>query len=308
MHGILLVDKPDGITSNDVVRGVKRLVKPAKVGHTGTLDPAATGLVVVTIGSATRALDYLDESRKEYKLTVRLGVETDTDDRDGKVTATSDPFAVTYEQVEDALVKYSGVVDQVPPQFAAVKKDGVPLYKLARRGIQTEIAPRKVEIYSICITGWAPPLVDLEMICSKGTYARALARDLGRDLGVGGLLQQLRRTASGSFRVERAFRLEDILAGGLQLVRENLVALPDALAHIPDIQATLAEIRKLMKGASVSVVRSRLPRPEDTPNMSRLALFKIVSGEGGLVILVRPQPDRNDMALLPARVFKMWEE
>jgi len=307
MHGILLVDKPEGITSNDVVRLVKKFVKPAKVGHTGTLDPAASGLVVVLIGAATRALDYLDESRKHYRMTVLVGEETDTDDREGTVIRTGDASGVTLARIEEALGKYIGVVDQIPPSYSAIKKNGVPLYKLAREGAAPEMPPRKVEIFSLTVMAWDPPLLDLDLLCSKGTYARALARDLGRDLGVGGRLERLRRVASGPFRVENAIGTSQIKEDGRAAVTDNLIRLADGLGHIPELQAFPNEIRRLMRGTPVVFSRSRF-LVKDALHDQHARLLKIVSGEGDLVILVRPEPRGPDLAVLPVRLFKTWDE
>ncbi|MCA1961588.1 MAG: tRNA pseudouridine(55) synthase TruB [Desulfomonile sp.] len=307
MHGILLVDKPEGITSNDVVRLVKKFVKPAKVGHSGTLDPAASGLVVVLIGAATRALDYLDESCKHYRMTVFLGEETDTDDREGTVTRTGDASHLTIGRIEETLGKYIGVIDQVPPRYSAIKKNGVPLYKLAREGAAFEVPARKVEIFSLTATKWEPPLLDLDLLCSKGTYARALARDLGRDLGVGGRLESLRRLASGPFRIENAIGTRQIKEDGRSAVTANLIRLADGLGHIPELQAFPNEIRRLMRGTPVVLSRARFMATEAF-NDRRSRLLKIVSGEGDLVILVRPEPRGPDLAVLPVRLFKTWDE
>ncbi len=306
MHGILLVDKPEGITSNEVVRLAKSCVKPAKVGHSGTLDPAASGLMVILIGAGTRTLDYLDESRKCYHMTIKLGEETDTADREGKVTATADVSGVSLEQIEAILRTYVGVLDQIPPHYSAIKKEGVPLYKLARKGIFPDLAPRKVEIFSLVIRKWEPPFLDVEMICSRGTYARALARDVGRDLNVGGRLEHLRRTESGRFHVKDSVSVDEVVAGGAKFIKTHLIGLPDALAHVPDLQALPGEVRRLMRGSQVTLPRSRFansgPVPEQTPQV-----LKIVSGKGGLVILVRPEPHGAEISLRPIRVFNTWE-
>ena len=205
MHGILLVDKPEGITSNGLVQLVKRLVRPSKVGHSGTLDSAASGLMVLLLGAGTRALEYLDESRKTYLMQVLLGEETDTGDREGNVIRTGDSSSITRENIEQALLSQRGVIDQVPPHFSALKKQGVRLYKLARKGVFPELAPRKVEIFSLELLKWDPPFLDLEMVCSKGTYARALARDLGQELDVGARLEKLRRNHQRPFSHRRRF-------------------------------------------------------------------------------------------------------
>ena len=307
MHGILLVDKPEGITSNDVVRIVKRRVKPAKVGHSGTLDPAATGLIVVLIGAGTRTLDYLDENRKSYWMLVKLGEETDTDDRDGQVIRTADASALTVSQIEEKLGSYRGVIDQVPPHYSAIKREGEPLYKLARKGVFPELAPRKVEIFSLVLKGWQPPLLELEMVSSKGTYARALARDLGRDLGVGGRLEALRRTGSGRFRIEDAAPLADISEGGTQVIASRLIGLSDALAHIPDLRVTSPEATRLMRGGAVVLAASRLMSSAG-PRDQVPRLLKIVSASGDLLMLVRPEPSGTDIAIRPVRVFNTWRD
>lgn len=307
MHGILLVDKPEGITSNEVVQIVRSRIRPAKVGHTGTLDPAATGLMVILIGAGTRVLDYLDESRKRYLLTVQLGEETDTGDRDGTVIRKEDPSGISLAGIEEVLISYRGVLDQVPPHYSAIKKEGVPLYKLARKGIFPDLAPRVVEVFSLVVTGWDSPLLELDMICSKGTYARALARDIGNDLGVGGRLERLRRTASGPFNVSDAMTLDDATAGGADAISRRIISLPDAVAHIPDLPVLPTEVRKLMQGAPVAVPRSRLSLAGASADKPA-RLFKIVSGNGGILILVRPEPKGADVSIKPVKVFHTWKE
>lgn len=306
MHGILLIDKPEGITSNDALRIIKKLIRPAKVGHSGTLDPAASGLMVVLIGAGTRALEYLDENRKTYELVVRLGEETDTGDRDGAVVRTGDPSGLDLPCIQEVVAGFKGVMDQVPPHYSAIKKNGVPLYKLARKGVFPELAPRKIEIFSLAVRNWDAPLLGLELICSKGTYARSLARDIGRDLNVGGRLESLRRIASGPFQVKDALGLDAIADGGKELISRRLISLARALSHIPDLQVTIAEVRRLMRGTEVIVPRGRLPVPDD-PLEPQPRLYKIVSGNDGLVILVRPEPKGSEISLRPAKVFSTWE-
>lgn len=307
MHGLLLVDKPTGITSHDVVRIVRRMVKPAKVGHTGSLDPAASGLIVIMVGAATRALDYLDETRKEYRLSVRLGEETDTDDVEGAVIKTSDISHLSLLKIEEALAPFRGVIDQTPPLYSAVKKNGTPMYKLARKGLKPELQPRKVEIFALNLIAWAPPLLSLEMACSRGTYARSIARDLGRALSVGGRLESLVRTSGGSFRLEDAVTVTELMAGESELIRERLIPIAEAFGHIPDIIVQPHELRKLIRGvpARVSLASVKAVRPSD-PNVPRL--MKMVSKDGSLVILVRPEAAGAEVSLLPMRVFKAWDE
>lgn len=306
MHGILLVDKPEGITSNDLVRIVKRRVRPAKVGHSGTLDAAATGLMVVLIGAATRSLDYLDEGRKRYEMTVVLGEETDSGDKEGVLVRSADISHITEHGIREALEKYHGAMEQLPPHYSAIKKDGVPLYRLARKGIFPEVSPRKIEIFSLVLKSWSPPLLELDLECSRGTYARAVARDLGNDLGVGGRLERLRRTASGSFLLDDAMSVAEVEEGGTSAVEERLIGLPAALAHIPDLKLLPGENRRLMRGTQVEISRNRIP-VASAAETAPARLFKIVSGGGNLVILVKISAGARDVTVRPVRVFNMLE-
>jgi tRNA pseudouridine55 synthase len=306
MHGILLADKPEGITSNGLVQLVKRLVRPTKVGHSGTLDSAASGLMVLLLGAGTRAVEYLDEGRKTYLMQVLMGEETDTGDREGNVVRTGDPSGITEEQIQHALDMHRGVIDQVPPHFSALKQKGVRLYKLARKGVFPELAARKVEIFSLELLKWNPPFLDLEMVCSKGTYARSLARDLGQNLDVGARLENLRRTTSGPFRVGDALTVEQMLSGGTKKISQHLITISAALRHIPDVQLQPAEIRKLTCGTGIALPRGRLPSAGVSENhISRL--FKTVSGNEELLILLRPEPKGPDIFLRPVKVFRTWE-
>jgi tRNA pseudouridine55 synthase len=284
------------------------MVKPAKVGHTGALDPAASGLLVIMAGAATRALDYLSETRKEYRMTVRLGEETDTDDIEGEVIRTSDISHIDLPMIENALARFRGVIDQTPPHYSAVKKNGVPMYKLARRGVFPEMHPRKVEIFHLEVTGYTPPVVSLKLACSRGTYARSLARDLGRELGVGGRLETLVRISSGPFRLENAVSVQELDAGGVDLIKGRLIPLTEAFAHIPEIPVQPNDLRKLIRGAParVSVAALKALQGDDSTVVPRL--LKIVSKDGGLVILVRPAPEGSETALHPVRVFKAWDD
>ena len=204
LSGILNVDKPAGWTSFDVVGFVRRHCGVKRVGHAGTLDPAATGVLPVLIGQATRLTEYLVDSTKAYEATVQLGIETDTYDAEGEVVARSDASTVTRDQVEAALSAFRGEFLQVPPLYSALKRDGVPLYKRARRGEVMELEPRPARVDELYITQWEPPDLSLHVECAKGFYVRSLAHDLGAALGVGGTLVGLCRSRVGTFRVEDA--------------------------------------------------------------------------------------------------------
>ena len=202
--GVLVMDKPQGWTSHDVVAHVKRKLKAKKVGHLGTLDPLATGVLVLVIDGATKCSNLLDTGAKEYVATLKLGEETDTYDSEGKVVASADASAVTEEAVRSGLDNFRGRIKQVPPMYSAIKSGGTPLYKLARKGVTIEREAREVEIYSLDVLKIDLPVVEFRALCSRGTYLRSICHDLGRLLKVGAHLVELRRTASGGFSIDEA--------------------------------------------------------------------------------------------------------
>jgi tRNA pseudouridine55 synthase len=248
--GVLVVDKPLGLTSFDVVRRVKRAAKARRVGHGGTLDPMASGVLPVCLGEATKLAQFLLDADKEYDFTVCLGVETDSYDATGVVTARHDAAGLDEARVRAALPAFTGRISQTPPAFSALKREGRPLYDYARAGEAVEIAPRDVTIHALALTSWqGPEAVSLRMRCSKGTYVRSLAFDLGRALGVGAHVTVLRRTRSGPFALDAALPLDRALEalaapeGALPLV-----ALPDALGHLPRCTVEAALARALEQG------------------------------------------------------------
>lgn len=206
--GILLVDKPAGPTSHDVVDAVRQFFHIPKAGHGGTLDPGATGLLVLLLGRATRLSQPVMSTDKTYEGTMELGVSTDSHDADGVVLARRDPSAVTREALLAAMQSWTGDVMQVPPMVSAVKKDGVALYKMARKGQEIEREPRPLHIFEFALLGFQPPLARFRVRCSKGTYVRTLCHDIGEALGCGAHLRVLHRTRSGSFDVQDAIRFE----------------------------------------------------------------------------------------------------
>ena len=210
VQGVLVVDKPVGLTSHDVVQKVRRLFKTRQVGHAGTLDPVASGVLVILVGSATRIAQYLQEDDKEYHLTLVLGRSTDTQDVTGRTVSECDPARIDREDLEREVSKYRGTFMQTPPVYSAIKLRGQPLYKLARKGIAVTPEPRKVTVYSIDIDRWEPPRVSLKVICSKGTYMRTLCHDIGEGLGVGGCMESLIRARSGAFSLDEAVDLDTL--------------------------------------------------------------------------------------------------
>jgi tRNA pseudouridine55 synthase len=210
MNGILLIDKPQGMTSHDVVRRVRRLLRTRRVGHTGTLDPLATGVLPVAVGEATRIVQFLMEGDKTYRAVLKLGEITTTQDAEGEVLERRPVEGITVEAVIAAARSFAGVIHQLPPMYSALKKDGVPLYRLARQGIEVERESREVRIDRLQILDVDLPLVTLEVDCSKGTYVRTLCHDLGLALGTGAHLVALRRTRSGSFTEADCVKLEQL--------------------------------------------------------------------------------------------------
>ncbi len=210
--GILNIDKPSGMTSHDVVARVRRKLGTRKVGHAGTLDPLATGVLVVCVGLATRLSAYAMASRKGYRATVELGKITTTYDAEGAVEQEIDPGHVTTDAVEAVLPQFTGAIQQLPPMYSAVKRDGKKLYDLARAGETVEREPRPVTIYDLTIIAWDLPRFVLDVTCSSGTYIRSLAYDIGQAVGVGAYLADLRRTWSGGFTLDNAVTLEDFMA------------------------------------------------------------------------------------------------
>ncbi len=237
MNGILLVDKPIGPTSFDVVKAVRRAMGVRKVGHAGTLDPLASGLLIVCIGQGTRLVPYLMDSEKRYLTTVALGTQTDTDDSTGREIAEAPVPTIDKESLATILEGFTGVLSQVPPRFSALKKDGEAMYKKARRGEDIAPEPRNVTIHSISITSLSPTEIGLDIRCGKGTYIRSLARDLARALGTEGHLSALRRTFTSGFDVVDAVHMDhlDKMAGQGEL-RSKIISPTDALHTYPQVE------------------------------------------------------------------------
>ena len=211
LDGAILVDKPAGPTSHDVVDAIRRKFAIKKVGHCGTLDPGATGLLIIVLGRGTKLSERLMGDDKVYEGAIKFGESTDSHDADGELTGSMPVMPMTLDQLNDEAATFIGDQMQVPPMVSAIKKAGVPLYKLARKGIEVEREPRLIHIYNFRFTEYAEPLGKFRVACTKGTYVRTLARDLGQKLGCGAHLTSLRRTASGKFDVADALPLDVIL-------------------------------------------------------------------------------------------------
>lgn len=258
--GILLLDKPLGLTSNEALQRVKRIYRAAKAGHTGSLDPLATGLLPVCLGSATKFSAFLLDADKRYHVRVRLGVTTTTADAEGEVLERSPVTAVDAARIEGVLAHYRGEIDQLPPMYSAVKHGGERLYKLARQGLEVERQPRRIQIFALELVGTELPDIELAVHCSKGTYVRTLAEDIGRDLGCGGHVGALRRTGVGPY-----------LEGGLDFVTLDqlrglaadegaaarldalLLPLESALGHWPAVRLSSDAGYYLQQGQAVLI-------------------------------------------------------
>jgi tRNA pseudouridine55 synthase len=249
---ILPVDKPEGPTSHDVVRAARKALGSRRIGHTGTLDPFASGLLLLCVGQATRLAEYLSAQDKTYEAVARLGVTTDTLDTEGAVIEERAGWQrLTPSEVEAVLARFRGEIDQVPPEYSAKKVGGVAAYQRARRGETVALEPARVRIESLELTELDLPKVGLRVTCSSGTYVRALARDIGHALGVGAHLVSLRRTVIGDLSVERALAYEDLGDPG-RIAAAALTPL-EALGHLPRLDVDDADLARIMHGGSVVV-------------------------------------------------------
>lgn len=263
--GILLLDKPLGQSSNEALQRVKRFYRAAKAGHTGSLDPLATGLLPVCLGAATKFSAFLLDADKHYRVRVRLGVTTTTADAEGEVVATRPVEGVDAARVREVLARYMGPIDQLPPMFSAVKHAGERLYKLARQGLEVERTPRRIQIFALdlreCQLGESgPPEIEIDVHCSKGTYVRTLAEDIGRDLGCGGHVSQLRRTGVGPYSEpsQHFVTLDEVrdLAereDGAAELDALLLPLDTALGHWPAVRLSMDAAFYLQQGQAVLI-------------------------------------------------------
>ena len=262
MDGILIIDKPEGPTSHDVVNRVRRILKTKKVGHTGTLDPFATGVLVMLVGKATRLAQFLDKDEKEYQAVVRFGFETDTGDKTGSPkSGAQSSESVTIQEIENVLPKFRGEIQQIPPMYSAKKVDGKKLYEHARKGIDVEREPVQITVRELELVEPEEirnprSAIRIRVLCSAGTYIRKLAEDIGRAAGTGAHLAELRRTRAGRFRIEDAVTFEDLEQtadpGGL------LRPLNEAIVHLPEFVLEHDRVERTVNGLSTRVEREDL--------------------------------------------------
>jgi tRNA pseudouridine55 synthase len=292
--GVVIIDKPAGLTSHDAVREVKRSLGAAKVGHTGTLDPFATGVLVMGVNQGTKLIPFLDKTEKAYRGVILLGATTDTYDGTGKVLNTAATDGVTEEDLRRVMSRFVGDTLQRPPLYSALKVDGVRLYKLARSGAATvEPRPRTVRIRKLTLVAFSAPRVAFEVTCSPGTYIRSLAADIGDALGVGAYLEELTRTASGPFTIADAYPLFEFVALGASGYRA-VIGLREAVSDIREIPISHEEAGLVAKGGFLSSREVRETRPGAT--------VKLVH-DGRLVALAQVVDLDAKANLKPLRVF-----
>ena len=291
ISGVLNIDKPPGWTSHDVVARVRRIANQRRVGHAGTLDPMATGVLVVCLGKATRITEYLVLGHKRYRATIRFGLSTDTWDIEGQTTEERPIDGLSQTALIALLPTLTGVIAQTPPMYSAIKVNGQPLHRLARKGITVERQPRRVDIYVLEPLSWEPPDLTLDVECSKGTYIRSLAHDLGQMAGTGATLAALRRSAVGPFAIKEATPLDQLWAEREDGAwRERLTPLYQALADWPRVIVAEDVISDLRHGRTVAL-----------PLAERPEIVAAFDSDRQLAAILQPLPDSE--LWQPTKVF-----
>jgi tRNA pseudouridine55 synthase len=298
-NGILNVNKPSGPTSFDIIRLVRSRTRVRKVGHAGTLDPLASGVLLVLLGQAVRVSEYLMDLPKTYRATIRLGVSTDTYDAEGIPTHEARAVVVARGEVEKALPVFVGEIEQTPPAFSAVKVAGRPAHRLAREGAEVALASRRARIDRIELLGFEPPDVEIEVMCGKGTYIRSLAHDLGQALGCGAHLAALVRARVGLFSVESAQSLEELgREFGSDGWRESLLPMDCGLTHLPAITLHIEDEKDIRHGQSVRIDEDRLV---GVP-LADGGQYRAYAEDGGLVGIMRYEAETG--VWRPRKVFE----
>lgn len=297
MDGILNIHKPTGMTSHDVVARVRKLIKQKRVGHAGTLDPAASGVLPICVGQGTRVAEYLSESGKEYRAIIVFGVETDTYDAEGQITCTADIDALNLPEIEQVLERFLGPQMQVPPRYSAIKIQGQAAYKRARAGEELALAARAIEFFRLEIVDWQAPVLTLDVACSKGTYIRSLAYDLGQAVGYGAHLGGLVRTRSGPFCLQESITLEELATACEQGASARYAQPADrALAHYPALHLSAEEELRVRHGNPFSY---------DIPEIAR-SLARVYNPEGSFIAIAQWETEIQKWQ--PTKVFMTGEQ
>jgi tRNA pseudouridine55 synthase len=292
MDGLLNIDKPGDLTSHDVVAGVRRLTHLRRVGHAGTLDPQATGILLIGLGQGTKLMQFLHEHPKTYRATLKLGIRTDSGDAAGKVIAVCPVRGVGRAEVETLLARFQGTIEQVPPMYSALKHHGQRLYRLARQGIEIARQPRRVQLHRLSLTHLSPEDLSLEVECSSGTYIRVLADDIGARLGCGAHLTSLMRTAIGPYTLAQALTLEALQEAVHQGDwQRHIIALPVVGAAFPRILVTSAAAQSLAHG--VPPLRQGIARV--VGNFEAEETVAIFNLDGDLLAMASPTVRSTDL-------------
>lgn len=292
VHGILLLDKRLGVSSNKALQEVRRLFDANKAGHTGSLDPLATGLLPLCFGEATKVSALMLDDDKRYQTLVQLGVMTDTGDAEGQVLETRPVPELTVDVINACLKKFTGEIDQVPPMYSALKHNGKKLYELARAGETVDRKARRITIYDLQLLDFSKDQLRLDVRCSKGTYIRSLAEDIGHELGCGGTVKELRRLEAGRFSIENAKTLEQLAEMDEQELQQCLIDVDKPLEFMPAVQLSESEAIRIKQGQALKI-------KEVLPGMVRMYHTKVFLGLGEMLL---------DGKLAPKKLFNLNDE
>ena len=272
MNGILVIDKPKGKTSHSVVRDIKKILKPRRAGHTGTLDPFATGVLPVCLDDATKVIPFLDETYKEYEAILKLGVTTDTLDETGEITNMEEVREISLDEIQIVFSNIKNETTQIPPMYSALKHKGRRLYELARNGLEVQRLPRMIKIANLEILDFQSPFLRFFVKCSRGTYVRVLAADIGDKLGYGGHLVDLRRLKSGNFKIEDTITMKEIMCGKI-----NLIPIDRALSHLKQIYVTKNASNRIRNGQQIRKSYLDLSNIPEFEAGERLAVYENIN-------------------------------
>ncbi len=295
MNIIVNLNKHKGITSQDAVTSVKKLLKVRKAGHAGTLDPLATGILLVCLNEATKITGYLSALEKEYAATIKLGETTDTYDSEGRIVRTVKDFKLSADEIKEVFKQFTGDIEQIPPMYSAIKLNGKPLYKLARQGIEVIPKKRTVSIYSIELLNYESPFITLLVACSKGTYIRSLCNDIGSELGTGAHITGLKRTKIGGFTIENSAKIEE-----LPEKKESLCSIDYALSHLPEIRLFDGELQRIKNGNPM-VLEAMKSSNLTTETYSSPAFIRLKDSDGKIFGIGRV----SDGCIKPERLFNL---
>ncbi len=298
-NGILIIDKPKGMTSFKAVEAVRRRLKVKKVGHTGTLDPMATGLLAICLGKATKISRFLTDTDKLYEGSITLGIETDTYDMEGDVVQKKKVPFLTKEMLDEIASEFIGEQEQSPPAFSAAKHKGVPLYKLARKGIKVKKEPKKIEIFDFQILKYNPPTLFFRVHCSKGTYIRTLAHEFGIKVGCGAVLSSLRRLRSGLLSISEAITIDTLMKEEIHEIKKKIIPVELVLSHIPALVINNKDALSIHYGKRLSLLKilsyMKEQIPEFTSVKSQYLRLMVKDREGkGQLVCISKWPDFNN--------------